>query len=157
MEKQASSRHCFVCGVHNDHGLKLAFFNQEPGVVVARFVICEKHQGYPGIAHGGVVAAILDEVAGRTFMAGDPPRFLVTAKLSVRYRRPVPIGQPLIAFGRSVEEKGKFSTASGQIFDQNQVLLAEAEVVLANIPDEITKTMQVEPDDWRVYPESEVG
>lgn len=156
MKKQANSRFCFVCGVDNPSGLHVSFYTLEPGVVSTQCQICEKHQGYPGVVHGGVVAAILDEVAGRTFMDGEPPRFLVTARLSVRYRRPVPVGQPLKAIGRAIEDGGKVAKASGQLFDKNGVLLAEAEVILAQIPQEFTTSMQESGEEWRVYPDEEL-
>ncbi len=156
MKKQPSSRFCFVCGVENDHGLKVAFFNQEPGIVTANFTICEKHQGYPGVVHGGIIAAILDEVAGRSFMNGDSPRFMVTANLTVRYRRPTPVGLPLKAVGKALDDKGKIAKASGQLFGPDGTLLAEAEVILAQIPETLTRTAQSAAEDWRVYPDSEV-
>ena len=156
MSKQANSRFCFVCGVENEHGLKVRFYNQEPGVVHAKCLICEKHQGYPGVVHGGVVAAILDEVAGRTFMEGDPPKFMVTAKLTVRYRRPVPVGQPLLAIGKALEDNERIAKATAQLFGLDGTLLAEGDVVLAQLPRTMMETMKGAIEDWRVYPDSEV-
>jgi len=156
MNKQASSRFCFVCGVENEHGLKVNFYNQEPGVIMAKCLICDKHQGYPGIVHGGVIAAILDEVAGRSFMEGDPRKFMVTAKLSVRYRRPVPVGQPLIAIGRAIEDNGRIAKATGQLLGPDGTLLADAEVILVQIPTDLAENMRGAVEDWRVYPDSEV-
>ena len=103
--KQPNSRHCFICGLENSIGLKLKFYETAPGEVMVDHIVPEEYQGYPGVVHGGVVAAMLDEVAGRTNMGGDPPRFMFTARLDIRYRQNVPTGQPLRIVGRSGKVK----------------------------------------------------
>ena len=45
----------------------------------AHHTLSAEFQGYPGVIHGGIIASMLDEVMGRVFMEGDPPRFMVTA------------------------------------------------------------------------------
>jgi acyl-coenzyme A thioesterase PaaI-like protein len=62
--------------------------------VCARYRIPDRFHGAPGIAHGGIVAAILDEVscAAAVFLAD---RFVVTGELVIRYQRPVPVETPL--------------------------------------------------------------
>ncbi|HEX2979072.1 MAG TPA: PaaI family thioesterase [Anaerolineaceae bacterium] len=99
MIKQASARRCFVCGVENEHGLGLKFYETGPGEVIAEVTVPEHFQGYPGVVHGGIVASMLDEVAGRTLMGDVSPRFMVTARLTVRYRKPVPLGAKLVLKG----------------------------------------------------------
>jgi uncharacterized protein (TIGR00369 family) len=151
MKKQANSRQCFVCGVENLRGLHLSFYEVKPGEICADITVPETYQGYPGVVHGGIVAAMLDEVSGRVFM-GDPPRFMFTAKLSVRYRKPVPTGQPLRLVGYAGKDHGKVATARGELFDSNGTLLADAETVLADIP-EAMQSFKLGPEDWMVYPD----
>src|SRR5262245_32617713 len=69
-------------------------FRREGGRVLARYRIPDRFHGAPGIAHGGIVAAILDEIscAAAVFVAD---RFVVTGELVVRYQRPVPVEAPL--------------------------------------------------------------
>src|SRR5579864_3726600 len=55
---------CFVCGQRNPFGLHLVF-RVEGDSVVADFQPREEHQGFPGVIHGGIVAAVLDEALGR--------------------------------------------------------------------------------------------
>jgi acyl-coenzyme A thioesterase PaaI-like protein len=155
MKKQANSRHCFVCGVDNHHGLQLKFYEVAPGHVTAEIVVPEHFQGYPGIVHGGIVAAMLDEVSGRTMITGNPPRWMVTAKMEVRYRRPVPIGKRLFLEGQAKEDNGRFATVIGTISDENKVVLAEVEAVLAQIPAHIMGPSALGPEDWKVYPDEE--
>lgn len=66
--RQPNSRHCFVCGVENPHGLHLTFKQTAPDEVTVEYTVPEHFQGYPGVVHGGIVAAMLDEVAGRAHM-----------------------------------------------------------------------------------------
>jgi acyl-coenzyme A thioesterase PaaI-like protein len=150
--KQPNSKHCFVCGKENPYGLNLEFFETSPGEVEVDIVIPDQYQGYPGVVHGGIVAAILDEVTGRVHM-GDPPRFMFTARLDIRYRKNVPIGQPLHIIGRAGKSKERTAMASGQIFGPNGELLAEAEALLVNVPKQITDQVDLEAIGWKVYPD----
>jgi uncharacterized protein (TIGR00369 family) len=148
---QPNSRFCFVCGLENPCGLHIRFHTIAPGEVTAEVTIPERFQGYPGVVHGGVIAAMLDEVAGRSLMGEDPPRFTLTARLDVRYRRKVPVGQPIRLVGRFVKNHGRSAIAIGQIFDLAGNLLAEAEAVLVDIPQEVVQSANLEQLGWRVY------
>jgi acyl-coenzyme A thioesterase PaaI-like protein len=152
MPKQPNSRHCFVCGVENPFGLQLKFYDQGPGEVKAEFTVPERYQGYPGVVHGGIVAAMLDEVTGRTFMGlADQPRFMYTARLEVRYRKNVPVGQPLRILGHAGKNKRHSATASGEIFGPEGDLLAEADVLLVDVPDEALARTGLAALGWKVY------
>lgn len=148
---QPNSRHCFVCGVANPYGLHLRFYESGPGEVTAEYTVPERYQGYPGVVHGGIVAAMLDEVCGRVHMGGDPPRFMFTARLEIRYRHNVPVGKPLRLVGRVARSKARAATAIGEIFDAEGVLLAEAEALLVNVPPETVRTVDLEALGWKVY------
>jgi acyl-coenzyme A thioesterase PaaI-like protein len=149
--KQPNSRHCFVCGVENPRGLHLKFYETAPGEVAADYTIPDHFQGYPGVAHGGIVATILDEISGRSHIGAVPPRFMYTARIEVRYRQNVPTGVPLKIVGKAGKSKGRLATASGEIFDQDANLLAEAEVLLVDIPPEIIEQTDLEELGWKVY------
>jgi uncharacterized protein (TIGR00369 family) len=149
--KQPNSRHCFVCGVENPSGLKLKFFEIQPGEVVADYTVPEQFQGFPGVVHGGIIAAMLDEVAGRAYIRGDPPRFMYTAKMEIRYRKNVPVGQPLRLVGKAGRTKNRSATARGEIFNQGGELLVEADLLLVNVPDELYVSSDLEALGWKVY------
>jgi acyl-coenzyme A thioesterase PaaI-like protein len=153
---QPNSRHCFVCGLANPFGLKLRFYQTNENEVTAQYTAPEHYQGYPGVVHGGIVAAMLDEAAGRPYMGEDPPRFMVTARLEIRYRKNVPVGKPLRLVGRAVTSKGRSATAVSLIYDAEGNLLAEAEALLVNVPESVLDVATVEELGWKVYPE-EVG
>lgn len=153
MKKQASAQQCFVCGVHNPFGLHLAFYEGEPGETTAEVTIPEQYQGYPGVVHGGIVAAMLDEVSARAMLGDGAPRFMVTVKMSVRYRRPVPVGKRLIIKGHAGQVKGSVAYVTGEITAEDGSILAEVESVLADIPPELRQTEQMDGDAWKVYPD----
>jgi len=154
MNKQPNSRHCFVCGVENPAGLKLKFYESGPGEVTAECVVPQKYQGYPGVVHGGIVAAMLDEVAGRAHMGStDKPRFMFTARLEVRYRKNVPVGQTLKLVGRAGASKSRTAEATSAIYGPDDTLLAEASLLLINMPDKIVASTDMEALGWKVYPD----
>ena len=61
--------------------------------VVGRFVLGRAFEGAPGRAHGGMVAAVFDDVTGYIIGRLREPAF--TGELTVRYEKPVPIETPL--------------------------------------------------------------
>ena len=151
---QPSSRHCFVCGVENPLGLQLRFYISEPGEVVAECTLPENYQGYPGVAHGGIVAAMLDEVAGRCLMGDtNSPRFMFTARLNVTYRKNVPVCQPLKLVGKAGGSRRRSATATSIHYDQEGNILAEAEALLVNVPEQVLQNVDLSNLGWQVYPE----
>ena len=151
---QPNSRYCFVCGLDNPHGLHLRFYTISPGEVEVKYTVPEYFQGYPGVVHGGIVAAMLDEATGRVFM-GDPaaPRFMYTARLNIRYRKNVPVGEPLRVVGRAGKDKGRAVTAFGEIYNNAGELLAEAEALMVDVPAGVVDQTDLESLGWKVYEE----
>jgi uncharacterized protein (TIGR00369 family) len=153
-KKQPGSSYCFICGRENPVGLKLDFYTIEPGLVRTKLNIPAHFEGYPGVVHGGILASILDETGGRALME-DPNRFMVTAKLSVRYRKPVPSETPLEAIGVAGERKGRVSKAHAEIRDMDGSILTEAELVLVDVPEDNFTEEDLKEMGWRVYPDEE--
>lgn len=60
---------------------------------VTTLVLGPAFEGAPGRAHGGIVAAIFDDVTGHVLRIVGTPAY--TGSLTVRFRRPIPIGVPL--------------------------------------------------------------
>jgi uncharacterized protein (TIGR00369 family) len=149
---QPNSRHCFICGLENPFGLKLRFYTTAPDEVTVNYTVSEQYQGYPGVVHGGVVAAMLDEAAGRVYM-GNPenPRFMYTARMDIRYRKNVPTGQPLKIVGRAVKSKGRTAVATGVIYGPDDEILAEAELLLVDVPPTMLQDVNLEMIGWKVY------
>lgn len=95
---------CFLCGPLNVEGLRLAF-EIEGSSLRTRWTSEKRFQGYAGVLHGGIISAILDEVMINLpwKLHGSP---VGTAELTVRFRKPVPIGVDLI-FAAFEEERGR--------------------------------------------------
>ena len=151
--KQPNSAHCFVCGRENTNGLGLSFYEVGPDEVTAEVVIPSHFEGYPGIVHGGIVAAMLDEIAGRAVLVGEHEHFRLTAKLEIRYRKPVPSGERLQL--RSVVERrrGRIAFAHAQLNLADGSLAAEAQVMLTDIPELPADREVLESLGWKVDPD----
>ena len=89
------------------------------------------HQGGPGIAHGGIVGAALDEACG---LLATWHRFpTVTARFAIRFRRPAPINRPLRVSARVTSDRGRRIEIVGELRDGEE-LLAEAEGTFLHVP-----------------------
>ena len=82
--------YCFVCGSHNNVGLKLNFeLDRENHQAICSTVISDSYQGWDGIVHGGIIASMLDGSMVYACKSMDLACF--TAELTVRYKKPVPL------------------------------------------------------------------
>jgi len=157
-DQQPSARWCFVCGVENPCGLRIRFFNDGYQRVVARVTLGEQYQSYPGMAHGGILATILDETMGRALLADEDAdavegaRFMFTAKMEMRYRRPVPLNEELTVRGRVEQDRGRIAQVSGEIALADGTVAVEASATLVDIPHDRVIQMLTADVGWQVYP-----
>jgi uncharacterized protein (TIGR00369 family) len=151
-EWQPNSRSCFVCGRDNDKGFRTRWENdREAGEVKTTVVVPEHFNGYPGIVHGGIVAALLDEAVARSVLLdGHFDDLMVTAKLEVLYRRPVPTETPLLLTGHLMERTDRRATARARLRLPDGTVAARAEALLAKPPEELSKTWEGERPYWHV-------
>ncbi len=90
---------CFACGPANPIGMHVRFDRAgDFDGVVARVELAPVYQGWRGIAHGGIVMALLDEAMAHA--AGFAGHRGVTASVNVRFRKPVPLEAPIEVRGR---------------------------------------------------------
>ena len=143
---------CFVCGQRNPFGLHLVF-RVEDQSVVADFQPREEHQGFPGVIHGGIVAALLDETLGRTSLLGEHPEWTMTGRLEVRYRRYVPYGPLLRVRARLTTERRRVLQASGvlTLSSDESVVLAEAQGMFLPLPPQVVDTLMQDFPDLRNF------
>jgi len=157
-DQQPSARWCFVCGVENPCGLRIRFFNDGYQRVVARVTLGEQYQSYPGMAHCGILATILDETMGRALLADEDAdaveeaRFMFTAKMEMRYRRPVPLNEELTVRGRVEQDRGRIAQVSGEIALADGTVAVEASATLVDIPHDRVIQMLTADVGWQVYP-----
>lgn len=139
---------CFVCGRDNPIGFHLQFFADDDGCVHANYTPREEHQGFPGVMHGGLVTALLDEIIGRTAIASD--LWCMTAKLEVRFKKPVPVGAPFALKGEITKHDGRVLEGRGEIRLEDGSLAAEAHGTYLRIPDEQLEQYKSALAGWRV-------
>lgn len=128
----------------------MTFFDNGRNEVLSQYTVADVYQGYPGIVHGGVVAAMLDEVVARVAMIDDPHHFMMSVTLQVKYRHSVPTDAPLHVLGRIVRLRGRLGKAVGQIILPDGTVAAEAEMTLADVPQELLGEVDLAALGWRV-------
>lgn len=146
---QHISKNCLVCGTENGLGLKARFFETDEKEVIALFTPRTEHQSYPGIAHGGISATILDEVIGRAIMAHyGQETFGVTMDLQVKYKKPVPLGVEIKVVGRITSDRGRRFAGTGELYlpDGTVAVIAEGKYLKRTV-DQITDTDFIE-EEW---------
>jgi len=119
-----ASRGCFACGVENPSGLHLQVtYDPQAHAAETRVTLTAERQGWTGVAHGGIVSTLLDEMLSWS-LGQEVPFF--TVELTVRYRRAVPIGVELTARGRRTRLRGRYMEAEGEILGPDGTVLAQA-------------------------------
>lgn len=122
--KVAADSTCFVCGPNNPIGLKADFTTDIATCSsFAALQLPASFQGWQGVVHGGIIAALLDEACIYACRAKSDQ--CVTAELQVRYRQPVPVGAAVTVEGRLTDSNRKIWLASAQL-KINNTLYAEA-------------------------------
>lgn len=128
ISKQRNSKMCVICGIDNKFGTNAEFYNMEDGSVMTPFQFREEHQSYPGRVHGGLIAAMLDELGLRAAWTKSEEIWGVTTSLEVKYRKPAPYNTDLIGRGKLIKETSKFLKVETEILDKKGQVLANAEV-----------------------------
>jgi len=93
---------------------------------------------------------MLDEVVARVSFIGDPHKFMMSVKLEVKFRQPVPIETPLTIVGRLVRLKGRLGQAVGEIILPDGSIAAESSMTLADMPKELASETRLEQLGWQV-------
>ena len=120
MKEVVRYKHCFVCGEENTCGIRARFL-WDGREVRTTVTASRDHEGYFGIYHGGIVASLLDEVMVKAILAQGI--FAVTAEMTVRYKKPVQIGDTIHYAGRIVEHKGRlFHTESEAVNEAGEIV-----------------------------------
>ncbi len=130
---------CFGCSPHNERGLQLTFTRAGGSAVQVSYTAPDHTCGAPGVIHGGIQAALLDEAIGFAVYAHDHPagtpgaaggalarRKVVTVEFDLRYRRPAPVGLELTVRAEVVHVRNKDYLAVGEILDADDSVLTAA-------------------------------
>ena len=122
---------CFGCGPDNPIGLHLPWDAVEDERYQAPLTFDDRHQGGPGIVHGGIVSTALDEAMG--ILAQHVAFPSVTARFLVRYRKPVPTGQELQLEAHLARTSGAQRRFDASL-TRGQEVLADAEGWFLEVP-----------------------
>jgi acyl-coenzyme A thioesterase PaaI-like protein len=115
---------CFACGPTNPIGMHVHFDRAADGVR-ATVELAPEYQGWRGIAHGGIVMALLDEAMAHA--AGFAGHRGVTATVRVRFRKPVPLEQAIEVRGHVSWQRRNVLGVEAEILDGAGAVLASAE------------------------------
>ena len=115
---------CFGCGGANDRGMNLTFVQHNVNKrIVGKFILGETYQGGGGMAHGGIIALLLDEVMGKVCRFREVRA--VTAELTIQYLKPVKVDEEIVVEGYEAEVKGRNLFLVGEIRNGAGVVLAK--------------------------------
>ena len=116
---------CFGCGKDNPMGLHLHFRTDENGCYTS-FVPQPVHQSYDGRMHGGLISTLLDETMGN-YPYMYEHKVAYTARLEVRFRQPVRIGERIDVITKVKRRKGRLLEMTGQVIREDGTVAAEAD------------------------------
>ena len=150
---EISPHHCFACGTLNRHGLHLDL-HVERGRSWAELTYEERFQGWDGIAHGGILATILDEVMAWALVGED--NWGVTARLSIDFKRPVTVGQRIRAEGWITRSRRRVVDTEARVVDalSGEILATSTGVYMA--ADEERKRELRRTYGWRVLDDGDM-
>lgn len=130
---------CFACGSLNEHGLRLELHLGERRSWT-EVTLDARFEGWAGVAHGGIIATLLDEVMAWSLVAEDD--WGVTARMTIDYRRPVPVGRPIRAEGWVVRSRRRLVDTAGRVVDGDGTTLATAAAVYVAADEQRKRELQ---------------
>jgi len=145
---------CFACGELNEGGLRLVL-HAAGDTCWTELVLDARFAGWEGIAHGGIVTTILDEVMAWSLVGLDA--WGMTARLSVEFKRPVPVGQTIRGEGHLVERRKRLMWTTGRLLDAaTGDVYAAAEGLYVAAPEDRRQALK-ERYRFRIVPEDETA
>lgn len=122
---------CFGCGPDSEQGLR-ASVCAVAREVQSSYTFGEEHSGIPGIAHGGLVATLIDDLCGHLPVVAE--RRAVTRHLAVAYLKPVLVGVRYDAVARVDTDEGRklFVSCEGRSPEGELTFRGDALFVVVN-------------------------
>ena len=142
---------CFGCSQNNPLGLKLKFAESDE-YLLASWSPGEYYQGYPNVLHGGIISALLDELAAWcvSVKAGTAG---VTTEMNIRYLAPVYINKGDVSLkARITEQTERNAKVHCQLFDSQSKICSEAMAVFFLYPPEVARRKFRYPGKEAFYP-----
>ena len=111
---EVAPHRCFACGALNEHGIHLDL-HVDGDRCWAELALPDRFQGWDGIAHGGIICTILDEVMAWSLAATD--NWGLTARMNVEFKRPVRLGIPIRAEGWTTAQRRRIIDTTASLVD----------------------------------------
>lgn len=148
INKQHNSKDCLVCGMDNPFSLQTMTYELENGLVVGLTKGTFHHQSYPHRMHGGMITALLDEIIGRAINITEPDTFGVTASLEIKFKKPVPLDEPIKVVGKITRNTSRIFEAEGFIESNTGDILAAAHALYVKQTVEKIAGATFSDEDW---------
>ncbi|SHF61052.1 uncharacterized domain 1-containing protein [Desulforamulus putei DSM 12395] len=119
---------CFACGQNNPIGLRLSIKHKDD-ICYTTFTPKPEHSGWLNVMHGGLLSTIMDEVMAHWLWSRGTPA--MTVEMTVRYLKPVPIGEPIVVTARQQVDRGRIANMEAEVTlaDGTQVARATAKFI----------------------------
>ncbi len=121
----------FVSGDLTGKRFRMRYFRDQNNNLVARVWFGPEAEGPPGHAHGGSMAAVLDEVLGLAGWASG--HAVVVGNLNISFRNLLPLQTVVQVESEVVSVKGRKIMVHGRIFGPDNVTYASAECLCITI------------------------
>lgn len=121
----------FVSGDPEGERFRVRYYRDAELHLHARIWFGPETEGPPGHAHGGSVAAVMDEALGLAAWAAGYP--IVVGNLNVSFRNLLPLQKVVTVESRVISAEGRKIMVHGKIFC-GETLYAEAECLCITIP-----------------------
>lgn len=141
-EQMAHFEECIVSGRANPMGIVMDV-RREGMSAVAHLNLGAAFEGAPKRAHGGIVAAILDDIMGYVLTVENTPAY--TGTMQVRYAAPTPVETDLVATAWMESRDGRKLTMQSTLKMLDGTILAEGSGVFIAIRPERLRDWQSTP------------
>ena len=121
----------FVSGDPDGQRFRMKYFRDEEKNLVARVWFGPETEGPPGHAHGGAMAAVLDEVLGLAAWAAGHP--IVVGKLNIHFSQLLPLETVMQVESEIVSVEGRKVKVKGRIVSAEGTTYASADCLCINI------------------------
>ena len=105
--------------------------DRERNLFISHFRLSKRYTGPPGHCHGGIIATILDDAMSKLSKLRDV--VAATSRMTVEYRRPVPLNKRLKVESREISKRGRRLTRVAEIVNEKGTVLASSRGVFVII------------------------
>lgn len=102
-----------ISGKRNPVALPLHLWKKAEGEVGGEIIFSPTYAGPPDSVHGGMIAAVFDELLAMSNVISGTAGF--TGTLTIRYRRKTPLNTPIELWAKNVRQDGRKQLCRGEM------------------------------------------